>query len=573
MKTITKTRSKMTGKVIMITLAVLVTLSMMPFYNTAHAAVAKPGKVSVKTSSTISTVKLKWSKKKYATVYQIRYRKGSGSWKYVTKGSSSRSYTIKGCSPETKYYVNIRAKRKYRGKYYSGPWRWRNGKAVKTKAVTRPGTVNVNVTSTDSSITLKWSGVKYASVYQIRYRRIGDDGWEYVTKGSDSRSFTISGIPKTSAGIRYYVNIRARRNYKGKYYSGPWRWEYGEVFRAKSSSSDGTGSGDSGSESSTTTVTLKSVIAKCDVDYELAPGSDKYPVNVFTVYYKEKDESDFTSEEAAALKKIKWTTEDVTPDYVENFFHGELANYKGPANNPDVKTYEVHGFLFDINFSMKYGVSDLHIVGKDPSGNTVYDKMIGYYTSDKYSGYQDYLMEFDQTIWEPLYEEAKEELKGKIWTSGMTDSEKAHAVVKWISNDLYNGGYHEYAFPDVLNNSLTNGGYNYAYLVLNHLVGTDCINGGRVGCEMLKEEGVITKYKIVAPSAGQSASHRNYNIWCADGTKDQLSFGGLYAGSVRDHEDAYWADQSNFLDCFNYDDWMNEYFIDDWKEQIKANVD
>lgn len=98
---------------------------------TVNCEVKKPIKLSVKNSSSKA---LKITAKRGGTVtgYQIRYKKGSGSYKTVTiKGNKSLNMTIKKLKKGSTYKVQVRAYYKYSGKnYYSA---WSTTKSVKIR--------------------------------------------------------------------------------------------------------------------------------------------------------------------------------------------------------------------------------------------------------------------------------------------------------------------------------------------------------------------------------------------------------------------------------------------------------
>lgn len=99
----------------------------------AHAAVT-PAKAKItKTAVSTTKVKVTWAGVKSATGYQVRISKSAkmtSAKKYTVKSSSARSKTIGSLSSYTKYYVQVRAYRVYKGKTYAGSWS--TAKAVRT---------------------------------------------------------------------------------------------------------------------------------------------------------------------------------------------------------------------------------------------------------------------------------------------------------------------------------------------------------------------------------------------------------------------------------------------------------
>lgn len=93
--------------------------------------ISTPSSVKVKNSSK-NALKITAKKKGTIAGYQVRYRKGSGSWKNVTvKGNKNLSKTIKKLKKGSTYYVQVRAYCKLSGKnYYSN---WSSKKKIKIK--------------------------------------------------------------------------------------------------------------------------------------------------------------------------------------------------------------------------------------------------------------------------------------------------------------------------------------------------------------------------------------------------------------------------------------------------------
>ncbi|SEK26904.1 Fibronectin type III domain-containing protein [Butyrivibrio sp. ob235] len=78
----------------------------------------KASKVTVSSlRATKGTLKIKYKAVSYATGYQIRYKKSGGSWKDID--TKNKTYTLSKLA-KGKYYIKVRAYKKYDGKkYYS----------------------------------------------------------------------------------------------------------------------------------------------------------------------------------------------------------------------------------------------------------------------------------------------------------------------------------------------------------------------------------------------------------------------------------------------------------------------
>lgn len=131
---------------------------------------AKPAKVTVVklAKKTTSSIKVKWSKAKYAKKYQVAYRKSSsGTWHYKT--AAKRSCTISGLNSAASYKVKVR------GINSSKKGSWSSTKTYKTKAkAQKKSSASSNTQSgLPSTVYITRTGTKYHKSWcpSLRYSR------------------------------------------------------------------------------------------------------------------------------------------------------------------------------------------------------------------------------------------------------------------------------------------------------------------------------------------------------------------------------------------------------------------
>ncbi|MGN0291768.1 MAG: fibronectin type III domain-containing protein, partial [Lachnospiraceae bacterium] len=181
---------------------------------TASYEMDGPTNVTAKPSS-YKALKVTAKKSGDITGYNIRYRKGSGSWKTVTvKGNKNLSKTITGLTPGS-YKVQVRTYCTVSGKnYYSA---WSASKSVSCNLSTPTSVKVTNSSSKALKITAKKSGT--ITGYNIRYKK-GSGSWKTVTvKGNKNLNKTIKGLKK---GSTYKVQVRTYCTISGKNYPSSW---------------------------------------------------------------------------------------------------------------------------------------------------------------------------------------------------------------------------------------------------------------------------------------------------------------------------------------------------------------
>lgn len=154
--------------------------------------------------------------------YQIRYatRSDFGNGKTDTFSGSATELKVGKRAYDTRYYVQARAYKTVGGvDYYS---EWTSSKEVRTEKDPRyPDAVSISSLSPgDYSFTVKWNKASGASGYEIRFATKSDFSNAAVwTANADETSKKITG---RAGGKKYYVQMRAYKNYSGKNYYTEW---------------------------------------------------------------------------------------------------------------------------------------------------------------------------------------------------------------------------------------------------------------------------------------------------------------------------------------------------------------
>lgn len=157
---------------------------------------------TVKYSAVVDYLTVSWNGISGASGYRL-YKASSSNGKYkLIKTTKAKSYTDKAVSRNATYYYKVRAYRNSNGKKYG-----RYSAAI--PASTAPAQVtNVNASSDEGGINVSWTGVPYASGYDI-YRGESENG-SYVMAGtSTTNSYLDSGV---ESGNTYFYKVRAYRN-------------------------------------------------------------------------------------------------------------------------------------------------------------------------------------------------------------------------------------------------------------------------------------------------------------------------------------------------------------------------
>ncbi len=248
----------------------LCTLMPTTAYMSFAAQAVSVGKVKSITlvSKTPNSVKIKWSKVKNATGYQVAfYNKATKKW-VSEKITTSLNYTDTGLNELTTYYYKVRARVKKNGKVTYGSYSPKLTVQT-TEAPIVVGRVETPTVSarTDTSLTLKWPKVANATGYRVYFYNESRRAWV------DEK--TVTGVTYTDTaltpGYEYSYRVRAFVKKNGKITYG----KYSSTLKAQTLPSEVTGlKVDSVTENSIT------------VSWNKARGASEYQLYEYDVFKK-----------------------------------------------------------------------------------------------------------------------------------------------------------------------------------------------------------------------------------------------------------------------------------------------
>lgn len=172
-----------------------------------------PANVTI-SNVTPTSFKLSAAKRGDITGYNIRYKRGSASWKKLNvKGNKNLNKAFTKLAPGV-YKVQVQSYYKYAGKVYTSEWSSTKTASCELK---KPSALKA-VNSSKKAMRVTSSKKGTITGYEIRYR-MGSGKWKTVTvKGNRNLNKTIKGLKK---GASYRVQVRTY--YKsGKTYYSPW---------------------------------------------------------------------------------------------------------------------------------------------------------------------------------------------------------------------------------------------------------------------------------------------------------------------------------------------------------------
>ena len=193
-------------KILSITLALIMVLSVMVAGVPATTASAAGGAASVSLKSTAynsnATVTLGWQKGSGgATGFQIaKIKLGDKKYSYIyVGGGNTKSYNDKSIVSGTIYYYQVRSVYKSgKTKTYGA---WSNTKSITT--LYRP-TVTSLTYFDNQPLIIDWNRIKGVSHYKLAFKRATDKAWNFRdVKG------TCYNVQNPTRGARYYVQVCA----------------------------------------------------------------------------------------------------------------------------------------------------------------------------------------------------------------------------------------------------------------------------------------------------------------------------------------------------------------------------
>ncbi len=239
------------------------------FMSSAAKAVSV-GKVSSLSlvSKTDTSVKIKWSKVKKASGYQIAFYNAKQKKWVREKNTTALNYTDTGLNELTNYYYKVRAFVKKNGKVtygkYSSALKVKTNESVVTVGRTEPVTVG---SRTDTSITIKWPKIANATGYKIYVYSTTQRKW-IEEKTVTTPSYTDTAL---IPGVEYSYRVRAFVKKNGKVTYG----KYSSTLKAQTLPSAVTGL-------KVDDVTVDSIT----ISWEKSMGATEYEIQEYDIYKK-----------------------------------------------------------------------------------------------------------------------------------------------------------------------------------------------------------------------------------------------------------------------------------------------
>ena len=158
-------------------------------------------------SSTYSSVTLKWNKISGAKIYQIYYStsKSTGYKRYASYNSKTTSATVKSLKAGKTYYFRVRGYDTVDGKNVYSKF----SDAVSKKPGLSTPTNTYVTKDTYSSVKVTWDKVSGATYYELWRRKTSTGTWKKIkTYTKDVQEAKVSSL---ETGTKYYFKVRARR--------------------------------------------------------------------------------------------------------------------------------------------------------------------------------------------------------------------------------------------------------------------------------------------------------------------------------------------------------------------------
>ena len=219
-------------------------------------------------SKTDKSVKIKWSKVKNATGYQVVFYNAKTKKWVSEKITTALTYTDTGLKELTNYYYRVRARVNKNGKItygsYSPKLKVKTNEAVVTVGRTEPVTVG---SRTDNSITIKWPKIANATGYKVYVYSTTQRKW-IEEKTVTTPSYTDTAL---LPGVEYSYRVRAFVKKNGKVTYG----KYSSTLKAQTLPSAVTGL-------KVDDVTVDSIT----ISWEKSRGATEYEIQEYDIYKK-----------------------------------------------------------------------------------------------------------------------------------------------------------------------------------------------------------------------------------------------------------------------------------------------
>lgn len=161
-------------------------------------------------STSVSAIKLTWSKTSGATGYIIyKYDNSKKTWVRIAK-IASNSYTASNLSAGTTYKYAVKAYKTVSGKEVLSP------KYPQLTVSTNPAATSFSLIAGSSKAAVKWNKVTGASGYIVYYKTSANSSWQRLTS-STGTSYTKTDLAK---GKTYYFTVKAYKKLGTTTYNG-----------------------------------------------------------------------------------------------------------------------------------------------------------------------------------------------------------------------------------------------------------------------------------------------------------------------------------------------------------------
>lgn len=176
-------------------------------YTTADTTTLSPATSKIAASQSTSAIKLTWTSVKNAEGYAV-YEKTNNGWKLI-KVLAGTSLTISGRKAGTSYTYAVKSvDLTASGSMAGGSYR-------QIVTGTKPAKPTVSVTTADGDATIRWTGVKGASAYEVYYKSERTNG--FVLLGTVDAGTTVFEDTDYTTGSKYVFAVRAKMAVQGGY--------------------------------------------------------------------------------------------------------------------------------------------------------------------------------------------------------------------------------------------------------------------------------------------------------------------------------------------------------------------